>query len=202
MTGAKRHLRTRAGFSLIEILIVVALFALASIILSQVFLSFNRLHRKISDQVVLSQDMRFAMELLVREVRNKSVNYQAAYATGGSVASSSEMHLLGTNDATDVAVTNDQTICGDAPGTNCLVLSKDSGTSWSPITSKHVNVLLFGAYVRPTTSPFVLQPDGTYPNNVQPMMTINLNLQYLAPNPADDTSLQAQTSVSSRIYQR
>ena len=209
MTGAKqRCLHTREGFSLLEILIVVALFAMASIILAQVFLSFSRLHRKISNQVVLSQDMRFAMELLVREARNKTVQYTdpatglpITYALGGTVASSSEMHLTGTNDTTDVEVTNDQTICGDVAGINCLALSKDRGTSWYPITSKHVNVQMFGAYVRPTVSPFD-QSSGSYPNNIQPMVTLNLSLQYVAQNPQDNTTLQAQTSVSSRIYQR
>ena len=153
--------------------------------------------------------MRFAMELMVREARNKTVQYTDP-TTGlpvtylsGSVASSSEMHLTGTNDTTDLEVTNDQTICGDVAGISCLALSKQRGAvgSWYPITSKHVNVQMFGAYVRPIVSPFD-QSSGSYPNNIQPMVTLNLSLQYLAPDPRDNTALQAQTSVSSRIYQR
>lgn len=205
MIGAKQRLNTRSGFTLIEILIVVALFSMAMLILSEVFLAFNRLHRKISNQVVLSQDMRFATELLVRESRNKAFNYDPTAYLSGTVASSSEMHLIdadGTQE--DIAVVSGAS-CGDVATINCLALRQTPpggvASAWSPITSKHVNVLMFGSYVRPTVSPFIPQSDGSYVN-VQPMATIVLNLQYATGDVQTSSTLEAQTTVSSRIYQR
>lgn len=194
MTGDKR----KAGFSLVEILVVVTLFTTAAVILSQMFISFNRLHRKVSNTAILTQDMRFAMELLVREARNKSVDY-ASYADESAVASSTSIHLSGTTDRTDIQVRTAE--CNDVAGVSCLAISKDGGLSWAPITAKRVNVTFFGAYVRPSQSPFE-QNLGYYLSSAQPMVTANIALEYVADNPKDNVSLQAQTTVSTRVYRR
>ena len=199
MTGDKRRMHLSRGFSLIEILITVTLFSIAAVILSQTYVSFNRLHRKVSNAATLSQDMRFATEFLVRQARNTPINY-GAYADQATVASSSEIHLMTQSASTiDIAVRTAE--CNDLPTVHCLALSKDGGAHWSPITGKHENVDFFGAYVRPTQSPFV-QIAGSYPNNTQPMLTFSLKLEYMADNPRDDATLQSQTTVSSRVYAR
>jgi prepilin-type N-terminal cleavage/methylation domain-containing protein len=198
MTGVRRRIRRAPGFSLIEILIVVTLFSFASVILSQTYISFNRLHRKVSNAAVLAQDMRFATEFLVREARNKSINYPS-YPDETTVASSTTIHLKGISDTTDIDIRT--TECGDIAGVRCLAVSKDGGTTWSPITAKRVNVKSFNAFVRPTQSPFV-PVSGSYPVSIQPFVTVNIALEYVADNPRDNTELQAQTTVSSRVYLR
>lgn len=197
MIGGRRT-RRASGFTLLEILIVTVLFSVAATVLSQTYVSFNALHRRIASTAVLSEDMRFAMEYLVREARNTSVNF-GAYLPG-EAASSTVLHLSRSSATEDISVQSGAP-CADPSGARCLALSTDSGVTWNPITSARVNVKSFGVYIRPTASPFV-QVGGSYPNNVQPMVTFDLVLEYLAANPRDNVTLQAQTTVSSRSYQR
>lgn len=193
MTGGNRHVAP--GLTLIEILIVVALFATASVILSQTFLSFTRLHRKIANSAVLAEDMRYAMELMVRETRKKLINYAAP-------ASPSVLRLVDAQGNTLDIASRPNPDCGDPTVTNCLALSNDGGATWNPITGTHVNVKSFGVVVRPTVDPFATDASGAYLANEQPMATLHLELEYVAPNVRDNTSLEAQTTVSSRIYKR
>jgi prepilin-type N-terminal cleavage/methylation domain-containing protein len=193
MTGVKK-----SGFSLFEMLIVVALFSTAAVILSQLFVSFNQLHRKIANAAVLSQDMRFAMELLVRAARNNRIDYSAApipdransltleTPTGGSI-------IVALRSGAD---------CQDTSVTNCLALSVDGGTVWQPITARRVNVTNFDVYVRPSVSPFEGVSGGGYASDLQPYVTFSIGLDYRAQQAKDRASLRAQTTVTSRQYAR
>ena len=191
MIGDK--IKRQPGFSLIEMLLVVLIFSIASTVLSQIFIQITRLERRVSNTAVLSQDMRFATELLVRAARSNYIDYGAA-----PLPTRSSSLVLDTLAGGRVQIaTSTNPGCNDTSVTSCLALSVDGGATWNIITSKRVNVTNFDVYVRPSVSPF------TTPGvNNQPMVTVNLGLQYMADNPNERVSLQAQTSVSSRLYQR
>lgn len=194
-----RPTRKASGFSLMEMLIVISLFSFASVILAQIFISFNRLHRQVSNRAILGQDMRFAMELIVRSARNNQIDY-----SGQPLASKDSVLRLKT--PTGVIAIGPRPggaggDCQDATVTQCLALSIDGGTTWQPISAKRVNVTNFDVYVRPSETPFVLS-GSSYTSDSQPFVSVNLGLQYLAEAPRDRVVLQAQTTVSSRVYLR
>lgn len=190
-----------SGFSLIEMLVVVALFSSAAVVLSQIFVSYNQLHRKVAHAAVLAQDMRFAMESIVRSIRTTPLDYESVpkgfvprdnrlllrKVTGGSIGISM---AAGTTPA-----------CADTTVSNCLVVTTD-GTTFQPITAKRVNVKRFDVYARPAKNPFQPLSGGGYDNDRQPFVTINLDLEYIADNPKDTVRLQAQTTVAARMYLR
>lgn len=189
MIGAKTK---KPGFSLLEMLLVILIFSLASGALAEIFLNVTRLQRRISYNSTLSQDMRFIMEMAVRSARNNFIDYSVQ-----PLANKTNSFKLLTPDGGSIEVAPmDSVTCGDSTVTNCLMLRQNGGT-WYPLTSKRVNVKYFDVYMRPPTSPFT---DLT--NNQQPFVTFNVGLEFKAPNPADNVSLQAQSTVSSRIYQR
>ncbi len=195
MIGVK--LTKRPGFTLLEMLLVVLIFSLASAALAQIFVNITRLQRKISNQAVLSQDMRFATEMLVRAGRNNYIDY-----TGQPLANMSHVLSLTRPGGGSIMVTiqDAQTVCNDPTaqaGTKCLAMSTDGGTTWNPVTSHRVNVTGFDVYVHPSSDPF---QDTTI--NVQPLVTANITLQYVANNPIENMTLQTQTTVSSRLYSR
>jgi len=80
-------------------------------------------------------------------------------------------------------------------------VSGDAGVNWAPITSKKVNVEKFQILVRPSQTPFMLQGNA-YLNNQQPYVTLLIKMTYMAPNDRETVSLEAQTSISSRVYVR
>lgn len=195
LTGVKK----RAGFSLMEMLIVVTLFSMSMLVIAQTFASFNQLHRKIANRAIVSQDLRFVMELLVRAARNRPISY----ASSPIAPRSSELHLV-QQDGVDMvfqrSVVGDAR-CMDLPTISCLLLSTDGGATWVPITGKRVHVEQFDVYVRPSESPFVLSA-GLYPNNTQPFVTFNIRLRFMADRVKEQEALHAQTTVSSRVYLR
>ncbi len=202
---ARKRLRLRLGYTLVEMLVVTLIFSIAAAILSEIFISFNQLHRRVADSAILGQDMRFAMELLVREARNDTIDYKAY---GGTVNAVDSILKLKKRNGTQVWIAMGAP--GALPGSpscenttiaHCLALSIDGGSTWSQITSNRVEVESFKVFVRPTVSPFV-PVNGVYPNNIQPFVTVNLRLLYKAPDPKERVTLQAQTTVSSRVYKR
>jgi len=188
-----------SGFSLIEMLVVVLVFSTVAVILSQIFVGFNRLQRKVSNAAVLGQDMRFAMEATIRSIRTVPLDY-SAYTSGIPTRDNRLRLRKPTGEKIELYLVPGAT-CGDASVTQCLALTTDGGSTFQPITAKRVNVKNFDVYVRPDTNPFVLS-GGSYPNNTQPFVTINLSLEYIADNPRDKVTLQAQTTVATRLYQR
>jgi prepilin-type N-terminal cleavage/methylation domain-containing protein len=186
------------GFSLMEMLIVVALFSITVVVMAQTFSSFNRLHRKIANRSVLSQDMRFVTESLVRAARSMPIAYSVPPAPREEEI---RLELADGNLLIVKRSAVGQVDCGDTPDVACLLLSTDGGASWLPISGKRINVEKFDVYVRPDLSPFVLS-GGNYPNNIQPFVTFVIQTRYVAENPKDDATLQAQTTVASRVYLR
>ena len=189
MIGAKTK---KPGFTLVEMLLVVLIFSLMSGALAQIFLNITGLQRRITYNSTLSQDMRFVMEMGVRAARSNYIDYSTQPLANRSTTFKVMTSAGGTIEVQPM----DSATCGDPTVTNCLMLRKNGG-SWYPLTSKRVNVKFFDVYVRPLTSPFT---DLT--NNQQQFVTFNVGLEYNAPNPKDKVSLQAQSTVSSRLYQR
>lgn len=187
MTGAKTK---RPGFTLLEMLLVVLIFSMASVILSQTYIQITRLQRKVSNMAVLSQDMRFATELIVRTARNNYIDYSSQ-----PLPLKSNDLLLDTPDGKTIEITTSAD-CHDTTITQCLKL-KDVDDTWNPLTSHRVNVKNFDVYVRPQSDPFA---DTSI--NQQPMVTVNIGLEYKAADARDSVTLQVQTAVSSRLYRR
>lgn len=196
----KGRVRTRpAGFTLMEMLIVVALFSMVMVVMARTFTSFMQLHRKIANRAILSQDLRFTTELLVRATRNRPISY----AQAPIAARSSELRLEQENGGEMIVRRSDvgDPACADEPAVACLLLSTDAGATWVPLTGKRVHVEQFDVYVRPSMSPFVLVGES-YPNATQPFVTFHIRLRYLADRVKEQDALEAQTTVSSRVYLR
>jgi len=195
MTGAERK-----GYSLVELLVVTAIFAILATVLAQIFVAFNQLQRRVANAAVLGQDMRFATELLVREARNDEIDYTAYGGTIGAVDTVLKLKKQNgmsvwigrrtTADSCDLTLTD-----------SCLALSVNGGVTWSQITSGRVSVPAFSVFIRPSDSPFV-SVSGSYPNDIQPFVTINTSLLYKTERPKERVTLQTQTTVSSRVYKR
>lgn len=188
-----------SGFSLIEMLLVMALFSMSILVLTQTFASFNRLQRKLAHRSVLTQDARFATELMVRAVRNHPI----AYAGNSLPPKSGELHLERPQDGETIVKSSapGQEECNDAPTISCLLLSTDSGVTWVPLTGKSVHVEAFDVYLRPSESPFELIGGG-FPNDVQPFVTLRLRLRYETNIFQERSVIEMQTTVASRVYLR
>lgn len=186
-----RHSK-RPGFTLLEMLIVVFIFSIVSAILVQTFVSFNRQHRKIANLSVLAQDMRFMTEMFVRLARSNKIDY-----SGAPLADELDQIRFITPDGGVTLALRQNPDCGDAKVTNCLAMKRDADVTWSVVSSKRVNVNRLSFFVRPANDPFA---DTSL--NYQPIVTLLIGLDFVADSPREYSKLDAQTTVSSRLYQR
>lgn len=201
MTGNKKLKARLPGFSVIEMLVVVAIFSFSILILSQIYLSFIRLSHRTANSAVVQQDMRFTLEYITRMARHTAIVYPMP---PGSLDTATSTLKLSRDDQPDWIIKLSEAgdaLCGDLPVVKCLLVSSDAGLNWAPITSKKVNVEKFQVLVRPLQTPFVLQ-GSIYLNNQQPFVTLLIKMTYMAPNDREVVSLEAQTSISSRVYVR
>ena len=200
MIGDKSNKKRLPGYTLTELLVVVFLFSLSMVILSQTYVSFVRLSRKTSNAAIVQQDMRFSLEYIARAVRNTPLDYSV-----GITSVSSSLHLVSqTGDNIIISLSDSgagDVQCFDDVNIRCLRITKDGGATWAPLTSKNVNVNEFNVFIYPTESPFIIQA-GSYPNDNQPFVTAELSLTYQSEQERERITLDAQTSISSRNYAR
>jgi len=197
MIGAKKA----PGFTVVELLVVMVLFTFSLLILTQTYLAFIRLSHRTSNSATIQQDMRFVMEYLTRNARNGAIDYPSPPLAIDAVTST--LRLKAENQLAWMMKKSQpgDMRCGDAPNVACLLVSSDNGTNWAPITSKGVNVETFNIYVRPSLSPFVLQGGG-YSSDQQPYVTVQVKMTFNTPIDKEKVSMEAQTTVSSRVYVR
>lgn len=201
MTGDKKSKTRLPGFSVIEMLVVVAVFSFSILILSQTYLSFIRLSHRTANSAVIQQDMRFVLEYITRMARHTYVAYPAP---PGSLDTATSTLTLSGKEQLDWIIRLSEAgdvLCGDSSGIKCLLVSSDAGVNWTPITSKKINVEKFQVLVRPLQTPFMLS-SNSYLNDQQPFVTLLIKMTYMAPNDRETVSLEAQTSISSRVYVR
>jgi prepilin-type N-terminal cleavage/methylation domain-containing protein len=195
-----RNSTLKSGYSLTELLVVMLLFSFAMVILGQTYIQFLRLSNKTANAATVQQDSRFVLEFITRATRGSEIDYSVPV-----LAATSSLRLLNQNG--DYIEINKSApgdpLCVDEATVSCLLVTTDSGTTWAPLTAKHVNVDAFTVYVHPTISPFQLTGlPADYPNDQQPFVTINLTLTLNANNPRESFTQSAQTSISSRVYVR
>jgi len=189
-------LKSKKGFTLSEMMVVMVVFSLLSVALSGIFVQFFNVEKRGYADQKLSSDMRFTLEMIAREVRMGNIDYRLTGYYGGTVPVPTDtLALLDTSEAqtlfglagTDCETTND-----------CYVFVRRNGTDYR-ITPEElaVNKLIF--YISPTADPFTLQAAGTYLANEQPHVVILLEEKDIK---TGDIVLKMQTSVSSKIYKR
>lgn len=194
-----------AGFSLMELLVVMSIFSTVVLIASDVFLISTRTQRKIYAFERAQGDARYTMEAITREVRSGEIDY-AYYATRNPALGSpdSELALL-QSDLTPIRFklsdTSTQNLCPDGIGP-CLLVTVGSGTAQA-VTPKNVIVRTAKFYIQPLADPTILDAaTGLYSSNIQPRVTIVLTLQSKAVDTAEQSTVYLQTTATSRAYKR
>lgn len=191
----------RRGFSAVEMLVVIAIFAVASVTITATYINFSRLHRRVANAEALGEDLRYTAELIVRSARSNTIDYPSLPSSIASPSSTLRLVSLGGSPIWIQRFATSSSVC---TGLNvaCLGLSTDSGTNWSAITGRNIAINRFDVYITPTQDPFEAVGIGVYSSNDQPRVTFQIDATYLTNNPLESADLRLQTSVSSRLYLR
>lgn len=171
------------GFTLIESVVAVSVFALLMTSIMGSILAVMRVNEKSRAVRTVEQNARFLTEFITREIRNGSVDY-AAY--GGSIGQPDVETLRYLNiDGEPVRIWLNSGV---------LNMQKVAGTSFLSGNDVVVSGLEF--YIKPSTNPYV----SGGPNQ-QPYVTFTMTItSKINIRPEDQATITVQTTVSSREY--
>ncbi|MFA5129408.1 MAG: hypothetical protein WC477_00640 [Patescibacteria group bacterium] len=188
----------RSAFTVAEMLVVIALFTIASLAVTATYVNYMRLQRRTSNAEILGEELRYIGELIVRAVRNNRISYVGAPLP----YSSNTLNLV---DASGNTITIRFLAAASCTGLNvtsgCLTLTS-LGNPETSLTGKNIDITQFAVYVQPNVDPYTPSGLGVYASNQQPYVTFFIQARYNAPNAREQATMTYQTSVASRIYTR
>lgn len=175
--------RRQGGFTLMEAIVAVSVFAIAATSIVGVYLSVQRLNQASAALQALQQNGRFMTEDITKVVRNGQVDY-ARYG-GGGVPQPATPHLY--------LLDRDRVQIDIYQSGNNLVLDK-LGVGSTNFSGTEVAIKNFQVYVSPAANPFA---GGAVKE--QPTVTLYLDLESNI-NARDKTRYVLQTTVATRQY--
>ena len=216
----------RDGFTLIEMLVVTALFAMTMLIATNIFLLSSKAQRRAAQNQKLQGDVRFAVESMVREVRYGTIDYGCYAGTTCDpeapgvidlVASKGSSSVLALRDADGNAVRFSVfTLSGEQKLVVCSINATteaatkcDMADAWQVITQVGVRIVKVVFVIFPFKSPFELcdgsgpcaAGDYIYQYDEQPRVMITVKSRQTSTEALPE-QLYTQTVVTSRFYAR
>lgn len=212
--AASCKLEAAAGFTLMEVVVSVTIFAGTVTMMLSLFNTTLKIYRKIEAQRQISQSMRTTMEFLVKEIRNGQVDYNVTDGItittpvvgcdgnplyGGTTkrpASLGSDSYSQTEDRIQLINVDGERECIYLTGTN-LFLRKDTQTQPSQLNPSNVSINMFKLYVRPRRDPYT--EGSTALVYEQPSVTIVAVATVTLPT-GEVRTIPYQTSVASHVY--
>ncbi|MDO8668681.1 MAG: prepilin-type N-terminal cleavage/methylation domain-containing protein [Candidatus Buchananbacteria bacterium] len=175
----------RFGFSLAEVVVVIGIFAIASVIIAAVYFNANNLHRNTANYQRLQNDGRYMVEKIAREIRAREIEYPIEQTQPQDY-----IQFLKDELGNNVSITK------STSGNN---LEYSVNGLAANLNADDVEVIDAKFYIIPT------QEDkwNTEPiTNSQLRVIIFLKLKNKSINPAFQKEITIQTTISSRVYKR
>ncbi len=184
----------KSGFTLIEAIVATSVFAFVVSSIIGVYISALQIDRKTRAQREVTQNARYIMDFLAKEVRNGEINY-ATYP-GQTADESDQFHLI--NQAGELEIFRRVLVSGPdcVTGVCKIVLAKQGGGT-SDLTSAGVKVTKLEFRTSPTQDPFT--PAKT--TNVQPHVIVVMELTSSRySRPQDQAKINVQSTFTVRHY--
>lgn len=211
----------RRGFTVIEVIIVMAIFSIVLGVIIQIFIFTSRTQRRSRSVQEAYAQARAAVEALAREGQNGTVDY-AFYGPPGEPAHSVDIAsqpvavaAFRSSQGTDVrfrcaeplAANPNQACSGSTPELGQVQMCRGSACAsggWAGITDEATDVVSWSTWVGPTDDPFARDRDdpANYAANRQPWVTAAISVRPAAVAGSQPPEVRLQATVSSRSYQR
>jgi len=211
-------LQARRGFTVIEVIITMAIFSIVLGVVIQIFIFTTRTQRRSRSIQEAYAQGRAAVEQLAREGQNGSVDYSfyndplnPVSLTAQPLATAALRDSQGQTVrfrcverlAEGAVQPCDDTTSELGQVQLCRGSGCDSG-SWAGITDEATDVTSWRTWLGPVENPFLREPDDAslYLENVQPWITASITVRPAAVAGGQLAPVHLQATVSSRTYLR
>ncbi len=194
------------GFTLMEIVVAMVIFTLATVIIAEIFINVQRAQQRVKDTQLATTELRYLMDVLAREVRSDVLDYTTTGAgcsnpVGTLTDSSSTLSLCSGEDKSVVFRHAQDTDCGTGYAGGCVQIERDGG-GFRAITSPQLSIDSLTFYPNPLTNPFPTSGAGATTPDVQPSVTMVVKSSSLNLRLQDRKPFYLQTTVTARTYAR
>lgn len=208
----KQATHSQSGFTLMEIIIVVAVFSITVVLAVDLFLAYTKLQKRAATEQSIGADARFVTESIVRQMRLGTIDYDYYADPDNDPFTADDISLLDADMPLAILALIDQggggllyrlTVDGNSSGR--IELSTNRGEDWLAITPSSIDVERMDFYVSPSKNPFQLkdpipETGSKYESDQQPRVTIVIETKSVNEQPPVTTRLQ--TTATSRLYVR
>jgi prepilin-type N-terminal cleavage/methylation domain-containing protein len=192
--------KEQKGFTLLEMLVVSAIFVMALTSMVSIFVQTNRAQKSLANSEKLQADTRYVVELVTREVRNNRIDYDFYDGSSGKDLDDQPVNYLALRDGDDEQIifhydNNNMKICRDiSVAINC------ANDNYFDITPDDISVISMKFLISPNINPFSVYAAGR--PDLQPLITLALTTQSLTGSADGPDWIRYQTAISSRYYIR
>lgn len=194
----------KKGFTLIEVLVSVAIFSVVMVVALGALLSMSVSNRKAETIKSVINNLNFSLDSMARAIRTGS-NYHCG--SSGTLTTPQDCTVTGANYITFLSAGGQQTyyrldtnasVCGQPSGpVGCISRSTD-GTTWLAITAPEVIVRDLS-----TSNSYLFYVKGSVPQSsgdtFQPKVNMTL-AGYVQVSVSQTSPFNLQTSVTQRVY--
>jgi len=192
--------KNQKGFTLIEMLVVLAVFSTFLIVAMDLFLTINRVQRQTEVSERVLSENRFIMETMAQLARAGRIDYEAYPDPTNPIANPADELIVRQGDE-QVRLKQQTSFCPSSESTPCATISRDGGATWASITPRGMRVTNLKFIITPQLNPFYF--DGAdYLAQDQPQITIVFGLMSTREISGQDVEVNNQTTISMREYVR
>ncbi|MBU0648701.1 prepilin-type N-terminal cleavage/methylation domain-containing protein [Patescibacteria group bacterium] len=192
--------KNQKGFTLIEMLVVLAVFSTFLIVAMDLFLTINRVQRRTEVSERVLSENRFIMETMAQLARTGRIDYEAYPDPTNPIANPTDELIVRQGDE-QVRLKQQTSFCPSSQSAPCATISRDGGATWASITPRGMRVTNLKFIVTPQLNPFYF--DGVdYLAQDQPQVTIIFGLASTREISGQDIEVNNQTTISMREYVR
>jgi prepilin-type N-terminal cleavage/methylation domain-containing protein len=195
-----------SGFTLIEVLVAMAIFSTAIMVAFSIFISSQNLQQRTLAIQRGQSDARYALELIARKFRLGEIDYEYYVSNGIILTNPAEILALRDSDGLPVRfqlASEAIQICTNFTQEGMSKSGSELCNAWADITPNNITITRLAFYLSPDQDPFILDSaTGEYlggDNQERLTMVLESTINQVK---GEDYQTKFQTTISSRVYKR
>lgn len=209
-----RNIKSNKGFSLLEVVVMVAIFVITVMVVIDLFLTTTELQKRAVKKKEVENNALLLLDSTIKHVKHAEIDYEFYSDMGVDIGvGENPTHILAISDNINTAVIrrsgdainlwsgtgNDIEICSviDVEDMEC-----DDSYTWQTYAYGDIEVKDFKIIISPGLDPNVRDSGGLYIANDQQAVTIYLSVEGPGAKANEKITVNLQTSVSLSVYKR